>query len=156
MQKHMRWSAILVVLLLALAACSPEGGGDETEEPDGSAARPPTGGGGSAADCDADEFGCYEVAEGEPIVIGTALVITGANETLGLDSQYGAEVARTLRPEIAGHDGRIQPPGRRLRGRGRHRGRNGAGLRGRRGRDRHELLECRQYRPPRSRLPRAS
>ena len=78
MQNHMRWSAILVVLLLALAACSPEGGGDETEEPDGTAA--PTTGGGAAADCDADEFGCYEVAEGEPIVIGTALVITGANE----------------------------------------------------------------------------
>ena len=102
MQKHMRWSAILVVLLLALAACSPEGGGDETEEPDGSAA--PTTGGGGAADCDADEFGCYEVAEGEPIVIGTALVITGANEALGTDSQYGAEVARTIRPEIAGHE----------------------------------------------------
>jgi branched-chain amino acid transport system substrate-binding protein len=103
MQKHMRWSAILVVLLLALAACSPEGGGDETEEPDGTAAAP-TEGGMSAADCDADEFGCYEVAEGEPIVIGTALVITGANESLGLDSQYGAEVARTLRPEVAGHE----------------------------------------------------
>ena len=102
MQKHMRWSAILVVLLLALAACSPEGGGDETTEPDDSAA--PTTGGGGAADCDADEFGCYEVAEGEPIVIGTALVITGANESLGLDSQYGAEVARSLRGEIAGHE----------------------------------------------------
>ncbi len=102
MQKHMRWSAVLVVLLLALAACSPEGGGDETEDPADSAA-PTEGGGGTAADCDADEFGCYEVAEGEPIVIGTALVITGANETLGLDSQYGAEVAKSLRDTIAGH-----------------------------------------------------
>jgi branched-chain amino acid transport system substrate-binding protein len=36
--------------------------------------------------------------------MGTALVITGTNETLGLDSQYGAEVARTMRPEIAGHE----------------------------------------------------
>ncbi len=55
------------------------------------------------ADCDADEFGCIELAEGDPIVIGTALVITGANESLGLDSQYGAQVANELRPEIAGH-----------------------------------------------------
>ena len=31
-------------------------------------------------------------------------MITGANESLGLDSQYGAEVARTMRPEIAGHE----------------------------------------------------
>jgi branched-chain amino acid transport system substrate-binding protein len=99
MQKYMRWSAVLVVLLLTLAACQPEGGGDETDEPDGSS--PPTTGG--EVDCETVEFGCYEVAEGDPIVIGTALVITGANEALGTDSQYGAEVARTMRDTIAEH-----------------------------------------------------
>jgi branched-chain amino acid transport system substrate-binding protein len=99
MQKYMRWSAILVALLLVLAACQPDDGGEASEEPDGSAA-PTTGG---EVDCETVEFGCYEVAEGDPIVIGTALVITGANESLGLDSQYGAEVAREMRPEIAGH-----------------------------------------------------
>jgi branched-chain amino acid transport system substrate-binding protein len=110
MQKHMRWSAVLVVLLLALAACQPDSGGQATDEPDDTAAPTTTAGGdgdgdgGAAAECEADEFGCYEVAEGEPLVMGTALVITGANESLGLDSQYGAEVARTLRPEIAGHE----------------------------------------------------
>ena len=108
MQKYMRWSAILVVLMLVLAACQSDPGGDASEEPDEStpAASEPAaseGGSGSAADCDADEFGCIEIAEGDPLVIGTALVITGANETLGLDSQYGVEVARQLRPEIAGH-----------------------------------------------------
>ena len=96
MQKYMRWSAVLVVLLLALAACQPETGGDATEEPGGTPAM--------TGDCESDEFGCYEVAEGESIVIGTALVITGANEALGLDSQYGAEVAREMRPEVAGHE----------------------------------------------------
>jgi branched-chain amino acid transport system substrate-binding protein len=103
MQKYMRWSAALFVLMLVLAACQPGGGGgDETEEPSASA---PTGSPvGGAGDCDADEFGCYEVAEGDPMVVGTALVITGANESLGLDSKYGAEVARSLRPEIAGHE----------------------------------------------------
>lgn len=108
MQKYMRWSGILVVLMLVLAACS-SGGGASTgasEEPGESAAASDGGNGGtgSAADCDADEFGCIELAEGDPIVIGTAMVITGANESLGLDSQYGAQVAQQMRPEIAGHE----------------------------------------------------
>ena len=113
MQKYMRWSAILVVLMLVLAACqSDDPGSGASEEPeesvaaasaDAEASADSGGGEGSAADCDADEFGCIELAEGDPLIIGTALVITGANESLGLDSQYGAEVARTMRPEIAGH-----------------------------------------------------
>jgi branched-chain amino acid transport system substrate-binding protein len=105
MQKFTRWSAVLVVLMLILAACSNNAG--ESTEPSDGASQPAAsagGGGGTAADCDADEFGCVEIAEGDPIVIGTALVITGANESLGLDSQYGAEVARTMKPEIAGHE----------------------------------------------------
>ena len=108
MQKYMRWSAILVVLMLALAAC--QGGGGDASEPAGSepaAESQPAesgGAGGSAAEqCDADEFGCIELAEGDPLTIGTALVITGANEALGLDSQWGTEVALQERPEIAGH-----------------------------------------------------
>ena len=109
MQKYTRWSAILVVLMLVLAACQSDGGGEaspgESEDLSSQPAETDGGGGtGSAADCEADEFGCIELAEGDPLVMGTALVITGANETLGLDSQYGAEVARTLTPEIAGHE----------------------------------------------------
>lgn len=97
MQKYWRWSAVLAVLMLALAACTPGTGG-------GASAGASGGTGDAQATCDADEFGCAEVAEGDPLVIGTALVITGENESLGLDSQYGAEVARTMRPEIAGHE----------------------------------------------------
>ena len=112
MQKYMRWSAVLVVLMLVLAACQGSGGGGDTsQEPAESTAaaseEPAESAGESAAaggDCESDEFGCYEVAEGEPLEIGTALVITGANESLGLDSQYGVEVARELRPEVAGHE----------------------------------------------------
>lgn len=115
MQKYMRWSGLLVVLMLVLAACQSGGGGESAEPSEGESApasagesapasAPASGGSGSAADCDADEFGCIELAEGDPLVMGTALVITGANETLGLDSQYGAEVAREMRPEIAGHE----------------------------------------------------
>ncbi len=108
MQKYMRWSAALVVLMLVLAACQGGGGGESPAESD-AASQPAEsgdggGGTGTAADCEADEFGCIELAEGDPLTIGTALVITGANESLGLDSQYGAEVARTLKPEIAGHE----------------------------------------------------
>ncbi len=104
MQKYMRWSGLLVVLMLVLAAC--QSGTGSSGEPSAEESEPPAsqGGSGSAADCDADEFGCIELAEGDPIVIGTALVITGANESLGLDSQYGAQVANQLRPEVAGHE----------------------------------------------------
>ncbi len=104
MQKYMRWSGMLVVLMLILAACQSGDGGSSSEPSAGESDPPASQGGGGAADCDADEFGCIELAEGDPIVIGTALVLTGANETLGLDSQYGAQVANELRPEIAGHE----------------------------------------------------
>jgi branched-chain amino acid transport system substrate-binding protein len=53
------------------------------------------GGGAGAApeECDTDEFGCVTVAEGESIKIGSLLVVTGPNSSLGLDSQYGVELA---------------------------------------------------------------
>ena len=51
------------------------------------------GGGGTPEACEADEFGCVTVAAGEPIKIGTLQVITGENQSLGLDQQYGAELA---------------------------------------------------------------
>jgi branched-chain amino acid transport system substrate-binding protein len=102
MQKYMRWSAILVVLMLALAAC--QGGGGEAS-PEESAPAATDGGGGTAAEtCEADEFGCIEVAEGESIRIATALVISGADSNLGLDSQYGVQVANEERPEVAGRE----------------------------------------------------
>ncbi|HEX2883003.1 MAG TPA: branched-chain amino acid ABC transporter substrate-binding protein [Candidatus Limnocylindria bacterium] len=108
MQKYTRWSAILVVLMLVLAACTSDGGSSAAPSDDGDTASQPAssgggGGTGSAADCEADEFGCVEIAEGDAMTMGTLLVISGANESLGLDSQYGAEVAREMRPEIAGH-----------------------------------------------------
>jgi branched-chain amino acid transport system substrate-binding protein len=102
MQKYMRWSAILVVLMLALAACQ-QGGGEASPEESAPAAT--DGGGGTAAEtCEADEFGCIEVAEGESIRIATALVISGADSNLGLDAQYGVQVANEERPEVAGRE----------------------------------------------------
>ena len=102
MQKYMRWSAILVVLMLVLAACQSgdgDGGGGATDQPTSGA----TGGtGGGDFECE-DEVGCVTYGPGEAIRIGTALVISGPDASLGLDSQYGVQVAGEIRGEVAGH-----------------------------------------------------
>jgi branched-chain amino acid transport system substrate-binding protein len=104
MLKHMRWSALLAVLVLVLAACDTGGGSSAAPSAGDESAAPSTGGGNAAEVCDADQFGCVEVAEGEPITLGTALVITGPDASLGLDSQYGAQVAVNLRGEVMGRE----------------------------------------------------
>jgi branched-chain amino acid transport system substrate-binding protein len=60
--------------------------------------------GGDTAVCDEDEFGCVEYAAGDPVKLGTALVITTADADLGLDSQYGAEVGAELYGQVRGRD----------------------------------------------------
>lgn len=101
---YYRWTAILAVLLLALAACSPTPSGSVS----GSGAASASASGGATGDpetvCAEDEFGCVEVGDGEAIRIATALVINGPDSNLGLDAQYGVEVANEERPEIAGHE----------------------------------------------------
>lgn len=72
--------ALAAVSLIA-AACGGDGGDGGT-----------TGAGGEDP-CEADEFGCVEVAAGEPIEVGTLLVITGENASLGQDSQNGVVLA---------------------------------------------------------------
>jgi branched-chain amino acid transport system substrate-binding protein len=102
MQKSLKWSAAPITLLMILAACtSPSASTSESSVP--SESSPPSGGD-AAAVCAADEFGCVEVAAGDPIVLGTAVVITGPNSSLGLDSQYGVQVAVNLRGQVLGHD----------------------------------------------------
>ena len=95
MQKYMRWSAILVALVFVLAACQTDGGAGETDAP--------TNGTGGEFECE-DEVGCVTYEPGEPIRIGSALVISGPDASLGLDSQYGVQVAIELRGEIEGHE----------------------------------------------------
>jgi branched-chain amino acid transport system substrate-binding protein len=108
MQKYTRWSAILVVLMLVLAACQSDGGGDGSEEPGDSVAagESAAAGGDPTEACDADEFGCVEVADGESILIGTALSISGDTAALGLDSQYGAQIAADEKSADGGVFGR--------------------------------------------------
>jgi branched-chain amino acid transport system substrate-binding protein len=85
-----------MVLALILAACQPSA----SASPGESAAA--NGGVDPAAVCAEDPFGCLEVAAGDPIVIGTALAITGDVSTLGLDSQWGAEVAGQFKNDEGG------------------------------------------------------
>jgi branched-chain amino acid transport system substrate-binding protein len=80
--KHKRWFttlALLGVLSLVAAACAgdDEGGG----------------GAGGEVDCATVEFGCVEVAEGDPITLGSLLSISGDTASLGTDSNHGIELA---------------------------------------------------------------
>ena len=70
---------LLVVLALTIAAC-----------------------GGETLEC-TDPLGCVEVAPDEPILLASSLVISGPNAPLGLDSQYGVEIALDFRGEVLGH-----------------------------------------------------
>jgi branched-chain amino acid transport system substrate-binding protein len=56
-----------------------------------------------------DELGCVEVAPGDPILLASALVISGPNASLGQDSQNGIEIALNMRPEVLGHPVELQP-----------------------------------------------
>jgi branched-chain amino acid transport system substrate-binding protein len=100
MEKFLKYFAGLVVLAMILAACT----SSPSASPSGGESAAPSTGEDPAAVCAADQFGCVEYAEGDPIVIATLLVITTADASLGLDAQYGAEVAQSMRPEVAGRE----------------------------------------------------
>lgn len=109
--KNLRWSAVLVIVLLTLAACTGNTASSASEQASvdssGAPASEPANTEDPTAACDADEFGCVEYADGDPITIGTALAITGDVATLGLDSQYGAEIAGQFKNDeggVLGHD----------------------------------------------------
>jgi branched-chain amino acid transport system substrate-binding protein len=51
-----------------------------------------------------DEIGCVTIAPGDPVRIGYALVIAGPNESLGVDSRRGIEIAiEDVEAEVLGH-----------------------------------------------------
>lgn len=79
--------ALLILASLILAACQPQ----------------------QAAFVCEDELGCVNYAPGDPIRLASALVISGANAQLGLDSQYGVEIAMDFRGEVLGHPLELQP-----------------------------------------------
>ncbi len=72
--------SVLVVASMALGACGP-----------------------APYEC-TDPLGCVDVAPGEPIHLAYAMVISGPDETLGIDSRNGLEVAIALKGQVLGHD----------------------------------------------------
>ena len=85
-RKYFAMLALLGALSLIAAACSDDGG----TTTGGSGATSATGG---AVDCASDEFGCVEIAAGDPIQLASLLSITGDTASLGTDSNHGVELA---------------------------------------------------------------
>ena len=98
MHRFPRIGVLLIGSMVMVAACQPAGAPGAPGGETGSDSA------GAAAVCAADEFGCVEIAEGDPLTIGGALVVTGPNADLGIDAQRGMEVAAQVRGnEILGH-----------------------------------------------------
>lgn len=51
-----------------------------------------------------DPLGCVTVKAGEPIQLAYAMVISGPDETLGIDSRNGVEIAISDKGQVLGHD----------------------------------------------------
>ncbi len=88
MKKTMFVILLVVVASLALAACT----GGSTE---------------STFEC-TDTIGCVTYGPEDAIKIASALVISGANADLGLDSQYGVQIAIKMKGEVLGHSIQLQ------------------------------------------------
>jgi branched-chain amino acid transport system substrate-binding protein len=86
-RRYLAILALVSALTLVAAACGDddEGGGETTA----TGGTPATG----AVDCEADEFGCVEIAAGEPITIASLLSISGETAFLGTDSNNGITLA---------------------------------------------------------------
>ncbi len=50
-----------------------------------------------------DALGCIDIAPGAPVRIAYMMVLSGPDETLGLDTKYGLELAIDDKKEILGH-----------------------------------------------------
>ena len=85
-RKYLAMMALLAALSLVAAACGDAEGG-ETGGGGGTSAT------GGAVDCASDEFGCVEIASGDPIQLASLLSITGETAYLGTDSNNGVNLA---------------------------------------------------------------
>lgn len=125
-RKVLVFLSLLIAISMILAACSPQTGAPppgeatpgtgempETGETPGAGEAPGAGetpGAGEAPglpatgfECD-DPIGCVDIPAGQPIHLAYALVIAGPNESLGIDSRNGVEIAIEDRGQVLGHD----------------------------------------------------
>ncbi len=98
----------LLMLLALFAACAPAAAPTAPEEEAATEETTETAEEGTTEEaateevvCD-DPLGCITVEAGDPIRIASALVTSGPNETLGIDSQNGAEIAISDYGEVLG------------------------------------------------------
>ncbi|HEX6331878.1 MAG TPA: ABC transporter substrate-binding protein, partial [Actinomycetota bacterium] len=82
--------ALIAALSLVAAAC---GGDDDDDGGVATGETPAATDGGGEDPCAADEFGCAEVAAGDPIRLGSLLAISGDVAFLGTDSNNGIILA---------------------------------------------------------------
>jgi branched-chain amino acid transport system substrate-binding protein len=119
MKRFLPLVILLLILSLTIVAC----GGDEeeptaeapaaeaeapTEEAAEAPTEEPTEAPAEEMMCD-DAIGCVEIAPGDPILLASALVISGPNTQLGQDSQRGVEIAIDYRGDLLGHPVELQP-----------------------------------------------
>jgi branched-chain amino acid transport system substrate-binding protein len=107
--------ALFAALTLVAAACGDDEGGGETGATGGGVTAA-TGTTGGAVDCEADPFGCIEIAAGSPIQLASLLAITGDVAFLGTDSNNGIILAidnldgslDAVPGQLLGHDVTLQ------------------------------------------------
>lgn len=128
MYKRLFWILVLMLALALVATGCGRGAQPEAEEPEAEApaaeapaAEEPAAEAPAAEEPAAeapaaevvegctDPLGCVTVAPGEPIKIAGVFTLSGPNESLGLDEQYGAEVAIAQKGELLGHPIELQP-----------------------------------------------
>ncbi len=105
--------AMLLVASMVLAAC---GGGatpieespmEEAPAEEAPAEEAPAEEAPAMFEC-TDEIGCVTYYAGEPIRIASALVVSGPNTDLGMDSQRGVELAMEFKGDVLGHAVELQ------------------------------------------------
>jgi len=83
--------ALFAALSLVAAACGGDEGGETGATGGGDTGT--TGTTGGAVDCEADPFGCVEIAAGAPITLGSLNAISGDTAFLGTDVNNGITIA---------------------------------------------------------------
>lgn len=93
--------ALLVIAAMVLTACPAPASTPAPATPES----PATGGTSDPAVCTAcdDPAGCVTLAANDPLRIAWLFVVSGADASLGTDTQRGAEIAQANRPVVAGH-----------------------------------------------------